>query len=67
MSTKNRITNREITGSDCSSVGRAVPFNSKGPWFESSNWQHFARNKFFLLMIVFSIQLTVIIRDHSAN
>ena len=37
-------TNYYVMGSGCDSVGRAVASNSRGPRFESSQWQHFILN-----------------------
>ena len=32
-------------GSGCGSVGRGIAFETRGPSFESSHWQHFKMNK----------------------
>ena len=42
-----RIEQLSITmaGKDCGSAGRAVPFDSRGPRFESSHWQKFVLKK----------------------
>ena len=37
----NKINTGSTSGSGCDSVGRAVASDSRGPWFESSHWQHF--------------------------
>ena len=36
-------------GSGCGSVGSAVAYDTRGPWFESSHWQ----KKFISLNICF--------------
>ena len=35
-------------GSGCGSVGRAVAFDTRGPWFDSSHWQNFIEQLFII-------------------
>ena len=47
-------------GSGCGSVGRAVAFNTRGPWFDSSHRQNFIEYLFVNLFFINCIKKTKI-------
>ena len=52
-----------LLGSGCGSVGRAVAFNTRGPWFDSSHRQNFIEH----LFIINCIEKTKINKKEAGN
>ena len=70
ISKTDRLSRRTIkrnTGSGCGSLGRAVTFDTIGPWFDSSHWQNFIEHLFVNLFIINCIEKTKINEKEAGN